>query len=74
MPLDPTIATTLNQMVTDIDAKEQALSNASDANTTAQAAAQTASVAAATALQAQTSARADLTASIQALQTYLGTL
>lgn len=74
MPLDPSIATTLNTMVSDIDAKEQALASASDSNTTAQAAASSAAAAAVAAQQEQTDARSNLTDSIKALSDYLNTL
>lgn len=74
MPLDPTISEQLDAMVSDIKAKEQTLSDASDANTAAQSAAQSAQITAATALQTQKSSREALNTSIQSLVTYLGTL
>jgi hypothetical protein len=66
--------TQLNALIADLEAKEQALLDASDANNAAQAAAQAAIANATGTAQAQSSAHDDLSVSISALTTYLGTL
>lgn len=66
--------TQLLALVSDLEAKEQSLADASEANDQAQAAAQAAVAAAAGTLAAKTSAHGDLEASVQALVDFVKTL
>lgn len=63
--------TQLQTLVADVEAKRQALSDASDANAAAQTAAQSANAAATSTLAAQNKADDDLKASVAALVTYV---
>ena len=66
--------TQLQALVNDVEDKEEALSDASDTNNTAQAAAQAAIAVATGTAQAQATAHVDLSASVQALVTYVQSL
>lgn len=66
--------TQVQALVTDVETKLQALSDATDANNQAQTTAQAAISTAAQTAQAQTTAHDDLTTSIQTLDDYLVSL
>jgi hypothetical protein len=66
--------TQLNALVADVEAKQQALSDATDADNSAQAAAAQAAAAAATTATAKTGAHDALAASVDSLVTYLKSL
>jgi hypothetical protein len=66
--------TQLQALVADLEAKEQSLSDASGANDQAQAAAQAAIASASQSLSAKNAAHDALSASVQALVTYVNSL
>jgi hypothetical protein len=71
MPLDPSVNAQIQTLVADLETKEQAFSDASDANDSAQTSAQAAVATAAGTLAAKNTAHDAYSASIDALVTFV---
>jgi uncharacterized membrane-anchored protein len=74
MPVDPGVNLKIDALIADLRSKEQSFAVASDANDVAQTAAQAAAASAASALSTKVSAHDDLSASIDALVTFVSAL